>query len=133
MLSLSILPPFDLLVKEGFRTLESIAYSSHGDRQLSNIENLDESLEDELRDRAKNALLSRVLSEDGDFGTVEPAVDLLELEGMTRHLAYIFASRGIVSREDLAECSIDELDDVKDLTKDQAAILIMKAREHWFK
>ena len=77
-----------------------------GDR-LS-IDGIDKDIAEELQNRARNALLSKVLTGEEKLGAVEPAQDLLELEGMTRHLAYILASHGIVTREDLAEKSVDE-------------------------
>ncbi len=62
----------------------------------------------------------------------EPADDLLELEGMDKELAFELASRGIVTREDLAEQAVDDLDDIEDLAPERAAELIMAARAHWF-
>ncbi|MGD8636017.1 MAG: helix-hairpin-helix domain-containing protein, partial [Gammaproteobacteria bacterium] len=62
----------------------------------------------------------------------EPAEDLLSLEGMTKELAFILASKGIVTREDLAEQSVDDLEDVEGLEPEKAGELIMAARAHWF-
>ena len=64
--------------------------------------------------------------------STEPAEDLLELEGMDKGLAYLLASKGVVTREDLAELATDDLLEIKEMDEEQAAALIMKAREHWF-
>lgn len=121
----------EVLVQEGFTSLEDVAYAPVED--MLAIEGFDKEIVEELRNRARNVLLSQALLDKGKIGDVEPNKDLLELEGMTRHLAYVLASRGIVSREDLAEKSVDELAGIEDLTEEQAADLIMKARAHWFK
>jgi len=64
---------------------------------------------------------------------VEPAEDLLSLEGIDKGLAYLLASKGVVTREDLAELATDDLLEIKDdLAVDEAAALIMRARAHWF-
>lgn len=118
------------LVKAGFGSLEDVAYAP--DEEMLAIEGFDSDIVEELRNRAKNALLSKVLSGEEKIGGVEPSKDLLELEGMTRHLAYLLASHGIVTREDLAEKAVDELSDIKELSEEQAADFIMKARAHWF-
>ncbi|MCK4609007.1 MAG: transcription termination/antitermination protein NusA [Gammaproteobacteria bacterium] len=120
----------EILIREGFSDLESIAYAPV--EEMLSIDGFNQDVVEELRNRARNILLSQVLSDKNKVGEVEPAEDLLDLEGMTRHLAYVLASRGIVTREDLAEQSVDELADVEDLSPEQAADLIMKARAHWF-
>ncbi len=120
----------NVLVQEGFTSLEEIAYTPVED--MLSIEGMNKEIIDELRDRARNVLLTRALVDESQVGTVEPAKDLLELEGMNRHLAYVLASNGIVTREDLAEQSVDELKDIEGLSEAQAADLIMKARAHWF-
>lgn len=119
-----------VLVQEGLRSLEDVAYASDSD--LFSIEGLDKDLIEELRNRARNVLLAQALTSKVEMGAVEPAQDLLEMEGMTRHLAYALASRGIVTREDLAEKSVDELSDIEELDKTLAAKLIMTARKPWF-
>jgi N utilization substance protein A len=63
---------------------------------------------------------------------VEPAEDLLTMDGMERHLAFVFASRGIVTMEDLAEQGVDDLMDIEDMTEERAGELIMTARAPWF-
>lgn len=119
-----------VLVQEGFSSLEDIAYMPR-DEMLA-IEGIDDDIAEELQNRARNALLSKVLTGEEKIGAVEPAQDLLEVDGMTRHLAYILASQGVVTREDLAEQSVDDLSGIEDLTEEQAAKLIMNARAHWF-
>ena len=115
-----------LLVREGINKLEEIAYMPL--EQMVAIEGFDKEIAEELRRRAKEALLKKELAGD----THAPAQDLLELEGMTPDLAKLLASRGVVTREDLAEQSVDELSDVKGLDAKDAAKLIMAARAHWF-
>lgn len=115
-----------LLTQEGITSLEEIAYMPM--EQMLAIEAFDKEIVEELRRRAKEALLKSELA----GGANAPAQDLLDLEGMTPDLAKLFASRGIITREDLAEQSVDELSDVKGLDPDKAAKLIMAARAHWF-
>ncbi len=120
----------DILVREGFRTLEDVAYTSVED--LASIEEFDKDIAEALHGRARDVLLEQALSSKGQVGVVEPAQDLLDLEGMTRHLAYVLASNGIVTREDLAEQSIDDLSSIEELSKEDAGKLIMAARKYWF-
>ncbi|EKD45906.1 MAG: hypothetical protein ACD_69C00080G0002 [uncultured bacterium] len=120
----------NILVQEGFRTLEDVAYAPLDD--LLTIEGFDKEIVDVLRSRARDAILEQALSSKSEAGAVEPAQDLLELEGMTRHMAYILASKGIVTREDLADQAVDDLSDIEELSKEDAAKLIMTARKPWF-
>lgn len=120
----------NILVQEGFRTLEDIAYAPVDD--LLAIEGVDKEIAEALRNRARDVLLEQALSSKEAVGVVEPAQDLLELEGMSRHLAYVLASKGIVTREDLADQAVDDLSDIEELSKDDAGKLIMAARKHWF-
>ena len=119
-----------VLVEEGFTTLEEIAYVPM-DEMLA-IEGFDEEIAQELRNRAKDALLTKAIAAEEKLGDVEPAEDLLGLEGMDRRLAYLLASHSIITREDLAEQSVDDLIDIEDIGQERAAALIMKARAHWF-
>jgi transcription termination/antitermination protein NusA len=119
-----------ILVHEGFRTLEDVAYAPIEDMQ--NIEGFDKEIAEALSSRARTVLLELTLTSKEDLGKAEPAKDLLEMEGMTRHLAYVLANHGIITREDLAEQSIDELSDIKELDEETAAKLIMIARKPWF-
>src|SRR3989338_5528666 len=118
----------DLLIAEGFATLEEIAYASLD--ELKAIKGL-EAAADDIQRRASDVLLTQEL-----LGEVEehqlPAADLLSVEGMTAELAGQLASHGIVTREDLAEQSVDELQELVGLDKAFAGKLIMSARAHWF-
>jgi transcription termination/antitermination protein NusA len=119
-----------VLVDEGFTTLEEVAYVPI--EELLNVEGFDEEIVHELRNRAKDALLTRAIANEEQRETVQPADDLLAMEGMDEPLAYRLASNGVVTREDLAEQSIADLLDIEDLGEERAADLIMKARAHWF-
>jgi N utilization substance protein A len=78
-------------------------------------------------------LLTQAIASEEKIDEAEPAADLLELDGMTRELAYVLASEGVVTREDLAEQSVDDLLEIQeDMDQEQAAALIMAARAHWF-
>lgn len=120
----------DVLIEAGFSTLEEIAYVPK--EEMLDIGVFDEEIVDELRNRANDILLTRALASEEQLAEKEPAEDLLNLEGMDRHLAYVLANRGIVTREDLAEQSIDDLIDIEELDEQRAGDLIMKARAHWF-
>jgi len=117
-----------ILVNEGFTTLEEVAYVPL--EELLAIEDFDEELVEALRQRAKDALLTKALV--SEEGAKEPADDLLAMEGMERKLAFALAARGIVTMEDLAEQAIDDIADIEGITPESAAQLIMKAREPWF-
>lgn len=119
-----------ILVQEGFRTLEDVAYAPVTD--LLAIEGFDKEIAEALQNRARDVLIEQTLSSKIDAEVVEPAQDLLEMEGMTRHLAYVLASHGIITREDLAEQSVDELSEIEEINEEQAASLIMTARKPWF-
>ncbi len=117
-----------ILVNEGFTTLEEVAYVPL--EELLAIEDFDEELVEALRQRAKDALLTKALV--SEEGAKEPADDLLAMDGMDRKLAFALAARGIVTMEDLAEQAIDDIADIEGVTPESAAQLIMKAREPWF-
>ncbi len=119
-----------VLVDEGFTSLEEVAYVPL--EEMLGIEGFDEEIAGELRARAKDALLTQALASEEQLENAEPAEDLLTMEGMDKHLAYLLASRGVISMEDLAEQSVDELLDIEGLDEERAAALIMKAREPWF-
>jgi N utilization substance protein A len=119
-----------LLVEEGFTTLEEIAYVPL--EEILEIEELDEELVEELRARAKDELLTLAIASEEELDGAQPADDLLEMDGMERHLAFILASRGIVTMEDLAEQSVDDLMDIEGMDEERAAALIMTARAPWF-
>lgn len=119
----------EVLVNEGFSTLEEIAYVPV--QELLEIDGFDEDLVNELRERAKAALLTQAIANEQALGT-EPAEDLLEMEGMEKHMAYVLASHGVVTREDLAEQSVDDLLEIGEIDEEMAAKLIMTARKIWF-
>ena len=120
----------EILVEEGFTTLEEVAYVPL--EEMSSIEGFDEEIAEELRARAKDALLTAAIASEEQLGEHEPAEDLLNMEGMDRHLAYILASREIITMEDLAEQAVEDLLDIEEMTEERAGELIMTARAPWF-
>ena len=119
-----------ILVQEGFSSVEEVAYVPP--KELVEIEEFDEEIVEELRGRARDVLLTLAIASEEKLTEKEPSTDLLELEGMDKSLAYELASRGIVTREDLAEQSVDDLLDMEGMVKERAAALIMTARAPWF-
>jgi N utilization substance protein A len=121
----------EVLVEEGFTTLEEVAYVPM--EEMLAIDGFDEEIVNELRNRAKDALLTKAIASEEAFGDAKPADDLLEMRSMTRELAFQLANNEIATMEDLAELAVPELlDIVPDLSEDAAAQLIMIAREPWF-
>ena len=118
----------NILVQEGFSSVEEIAYVPV--QELVAIEEFDEDIVEELRQRARDVLLTRAIAKEET--QAEPAEDLLEMKGMDRAMAYRLAEHGVVTREDLAEQSVDELLDVEGMDEQRASELIMTAREPWF-
>ena len=119
-----------ILVAEGFGTVEEIAYVPVA--ELLAVEGFDEDIVEELRARARDALLTEALMAEEALEENKPESDLLELEGMDEQTAYALAARGIVSREDLAELAVDEIVDIEGMDAERAGTLIMAARQHWF-
>jgi N utilization substance protein A len=119
-----------ILVQEGFSTIEEVAYVPSA--ELLEIEEFDEDIVEELRNRARDVLLTQAIVQEEKIDEAEPAEDLLSLEGMDKGLAFQLASKGVVTREDLAELGTDELIEIKEMDEEVAAALIMKARAHWF-
>ncbi|WP_299982294.1 transcription termination factor NusA [uncultured Pseudoteredinibacter sp.] len=119
-----------VLVEEGFTSLEEVAYVPL--EEMLNIEGFDEDIAEELRARAKDALLTQALATEEAIESTQPAEDLLTMEGMDKALAVQLASRGIPTMEDLAEQSVDELMEIDGMDEERAAALILKAREPWF-
>ena len=117
----------DILIDEGFTGIEEIAYVPM--QELLEIEAFDEDTINELRARARNALLTEAIAQEE---RLETAQDLLELEGMTPELAAKLAERQVHTRDDLAELATDELAEIAGLDEQQASDLIMRARAHWF-
>jgi N utilization substance protein A len=119
-----------ILAQEGFSTIEEIAYVPQA--ELAAIEEFDADIVKELRNRARDVLLTQAIASEETLDQSMPADDLLLLEGMSPDLALTLARRGVRTREDLAEQSVDELADIEGLAADQAAKLIMTARAPWF-
>jgi len=119
-----------ILVQEGFSNVEEVAYVPES--ELLAIEEFDENIVSELRRRARDALLTQMIASEEVLEENRPAEDLLALDGMDESLAFRLAEKGIRTRDDLAECAVDELEDIKDLDPERAAELIMAARAHWF-
>jgi N utilization substance protein A len=119
-----------ILVQEGFSSIEEVAYVPAA--ELAEIEEFDEGIVEELRNRARDVLLTQAIASEEKIDEAEPAQDLLDLEGMTRETAFLLAAKGVVTREDLAEQSVDELMEIEEMDEARAGDLIMKARAHWF-
>ena len=120
----------EALVAEGFTSLEEVAYVPM--EEFLSIEGFDEEIANELRNRAKDALLTQALATEETSKGEKPAQDLVTMDGMDELLAHTLASRGVISMEDLAEQSVDELMEIDGMDEERAAALIMKAREPWF-
>jgi N utilization substance protein A len=117
----------DILIDEGFTGIEEIAYVPM--QELLEIEAFDEETINELRTRARNALLAEAIAREEHLKTAQ---DLLSLTGMTPELATKLAQRQVHTRDDLAELATDELAEIAGLDEQQASDLIMCARAHWF-
>ena len=119
-----------VLVEEGFTSLEEVAYVPLD--EISAIEGFDQDLSQELRARAKDALLTLALVSEEKLTSSVPADDLLNMKGMDRGLAHKLAARNIITMEDLAEQAVDDISDIDNLSNQRAAELIMTARAPWF-
>jgi N utilization substance protein A len=119
-----------ILVGEGFNTVEEIAYVPVA--ELLAVEGFDEDVVEELRARARDALLTEALAIEEGLEAQQPGADLLALEGMDEATAHVLATRGITNREELAEMAVDEIADLEGIDEARAAALIMEARKHWF-
>lgn len=120
----------EVLVQEGFTSLEEIAYVPLD--EILAIDGFDEEIANELRNRAKDALLTLAIASEEDLSAANIADDLLNMEGMDGKLALELAKKGILNMEELAEQSIDELIDIEDMDEERAGKLIMTARAPWF-
>lgn len=118
----------DLLIEEGFSTLEEVAYVPLA--EMLEIDGLDEEIVNELRNRARNVLLTEAIVTEEQLDGV--ADDLLSLDGVTRELAARLAGKGVKSRDDLAELAVDELVEMTGIDDERAREIILKARAHWF-
>ncbi len=120
----------EILVREGFAGLEEVAYVPV--HEMLEIEEFDQELIEELRGRARDVLLTRAIAAEERIGGARPSEGLLQMEGMDKELAFLLASRGIVTMDDLAELSVDDLNEITGLDDERAAKLIMTARAPWF-
>ena len=118
----------NILINEGISTLEEVAYIPL--HEMLEIEAFDEATVQELRDRARNVLLTEAIVTEEQIGDV--AEDMLALEGMDKSLAGKLASQGIKTRDDLADLAVDELTEMTGIDADRAKQLITTARAHWF-
>jgi N utilization substance protein A len=118
----------NILISEGFSTLEEVAYVPL--HEMLEIEAFDEATVQELRDRARNVLLTEAIVTEEQIGEV--ADDMLGLEGMDKSLAGKLSSGGIKTRDDLADLAVDELTEMTGIDVDRAKQLITTARAHWF-
>ena len=119
-----------ILVQEGFVSIEEVAYVPTN--ELLAIEEFNEEIVNELRSRARDILVTQALVNEEIIDQSGPSEDLLELDGMDKELAFELASKGVITREDLAEQSVIDLEVIKSLDAQKAAEIIMKARAHWF-
>ncbi len=118
----------NILIGEGFASIEEIAYVPAA--ELLEIEALDEDTVEELRTRARNALLTEAIAREESLEKVEP--QLLALEGMDKDLATRLAAAEIYTRDDLGELAVDELVELTGIDEERAKTVIMGARAHWF-
>jgi N utilization substance protein A len=118
----------NILINEGFSTLEEVAYVPLN--EMLQIEAFDEKTVQELRERARNVLLTEAIVAEEQLGDI--AEDLLALEGMDKPLAGKLVAGGIKTRDDLADLAIDELTEMTGIDAERAGQLITTARAHWF-
>ena len=119
-----------ILVQEGFSSIEEIAYVPTS--ELVSIEEFNDDIVRELRNRARDVLLTQAIAREETASDGAPAEDLLSLDGMDEDLAKRLAARGIRTREDLADQSVEDLEGIDNLDGARAGTLIMAARAHWF-
>ncbi|MFC3533023.1 transcription termination factor NusA [Vogesella facilis] len=117
-----------VLVQEGFATLEEVAYVPIS--EMLEIEGFDEALVNELRSRARDAILTLAIASEEKVEDVSE--DLKSMEGLDSELVRKLAENGVTTRDDLADLAVDDLVDMTGMEADAARALIMKAREHWF-
>jgi N utilization substance protein A len=118
----------DLLIAEGFTSLEQIAYVPL--EEMLEIESFDEDTVNELRTRAKDALLTMEIVHEESVDEISQ--DLRDMEGLTLAMIGKLADAGVHTRDDLADLAVDELTDITGQSEIEAKTMIMKAREHWF-
>jgi N utilization substance protein A len=118
----------DILIQEGFSTLEEVAYVPIN--EMMEIESFDENTVNELRSRARNALLVQAIASEESIDGIDQ--QLLQLQGMDTALAAKLAAQGVKTRDDLADLAVDELAEMTGMDDEKAKGLIMAARAHWF-
>lgn len=119
-----------ILAQEGFSSLDEVAYVP--EQEMLDIEEFDADIVAELRSRARDVLLTRAIANEEQLESVSPGQALNELPGVSASLLETFVSQGIMTVDDLAELSVDELVEAGNIDEKKAAELIMKARESWF-
>jgi len=120
----------EILVAEGFTTIEEVAYVPEA--ELLAIEEFDEAVVAELRNRASDYLLTQAIMTEEVLENNKPQEDLLTMDGMDIELANALAVKGVCSMEDLAEQAVDELMEIEGMDEKRASELIMTARAPWF-
>jgi len=118
----------DILIDEGFSSLEEIAYVPLA--EMLEIDAFDEETVNELRNRARNVLLTEAIVTEEQLESVSD--DLISLEGMDKLLAAKLAAHGVHTRDDLADLAVDELVELAGIEQERASALISLARAHWF-
>ena len=121
-----------ILIQEGFTTLEEVAFVPR--EEMVAIEEFDETLVDELRKRADDAMVTLAIQQEEVLKGAKPAADLLEMESMDDVTAKFLAINNIITMEDLADSATDEVMEIEglDITEERAQELIMIARRPWF-
>ena len=119
-----------ILVAEGFSTIEEVAYVPEA--ELDSIEEFDGDIVNELRNRARDYLLTQAIMQEEVLDDRPPAEDLLQMDGMDEDTAILMAAKGVCTMEELAEQSVDELMEIEGMNEKRASALIMTAREPWF-
>jgi len=118
----------DILIQEGFSSLEEVAYVPL--QEMQEIDAFDENTVNELRNRARSALLVQAIASEESLEGVDP--ELLKLEGMDNALAAKLASGGVKTRDELADLAVDELSELSGIDAERAKGIILAARAHWF-
>jgi len=119
-----------ILAQEGFTSIDEIALVPI--EEMLSIDEFDEDIVEELRNRASDAMLTRAIASEEILSDAEPGEDILSMEGMDENLAQQLASTGVITMEDLAELAIDELMELEGMDEKRAGELIMTARAPWF-
>ena len=118
----------DILVEEGFATLEEVAYVPAA--ELLSIDGFDEEIVETLRNRARDAILTITIAAEEKLGEVSE--DMRNLDGVDSDMLRKLAEAGVTQRDDLAELSVDELVEITGIDEEEAKKVILAAREHWF-